>query len=182
MNQIANPKSYPVIDWLDFVDACTAWGIIDKNLTSTDVDRIFIATNFEDEDLEENDDSSLCRFEFVEIIARMAKTKYYEKGLCKTVHEACSALLEKYVLPNTIEQMEWQEFRDTELWTLEVDDLLKANLAGMEALYRKFAAGGKAKIKAFQKDDALSLLAAAATQAQIAGDLGSLAPTNAPAS
>jgi hypothetical protein len=79
----------------------------------------------------------------------MAKTKYYEKGVCKTVHEACTALLEKYILPNTIEQMEWQEFRDSELWTLEVDDLLKANLPGIEALYKKFAAGGKSKTKVF---------------------------------
>ena len=107
ISQIANPKSYPVIDWLDFVDACNHWDIIDKNLTATDIDRIFIATNFEEEDLEENDDNSLCRFEFLEIIARMAKTKYYEKGLCPTVWESLDKLITEYIIPNTCEHMEW---------------------------------------------------------------------------
>ena len=87
VSQIANPKSYPVIDWLNFVDAwhaCSQWNIIEKNRTSLqrmDVDRIFIATNFEEQDLEENDDNSLCRFEFMEIIAKMAKTKYFDKDI-----------------------------------------------------------------------------------------------------
>ena len=77
VSQIANEKSYPVIDWMDFVEACQTWKIVDgKTLTTTDIDRIFIATNFEEEDLEENDDNSLCRFEFYEIIVRMAKTKF----------------------------------------------------------------------------------------------------------
>jgi hypothetical protein len=93
VSQIANPKSYPVIDWLDFVDACEQWKIVDKNLTSQDIDRIFIATNFEEEDLEENDDNSLCRFEFSEIIARCAKCKYFEKGICSTVHESVERLI-----------------------------------------------------------------------------------------
>ena len=83
--QISNPKSYPVVDWLDFGDSCQKWKIIDKNLTSSDIDRIFIATNFEEEDLEENDDNSLCRFEYGEIITRMAKNKFFDKEICKTV-------------------------------------------------------------------------------------------------
>jgi hypothetical protein len=37
-----------------------------------DIDRIFIATNLEEEEQEGNDDRSLCRFEFFEIIVRMA--------------------------------------------------------------------------------------------------------------
>ena len=79
--QIAS-KSYPVIDWLDFVDMCSkTWLIIDgTTLTPQDVDRIFLATNFEEQDLEENDDNSLCRFEFMEIIARLAREKYQQKG------------------------------------------------------------------------------------------------------
>lgn len=145
VSQIANPKSYPVIDWLDFVDACSQWKIIDKNLTSTDVDRIFIATNFEEEDLEENDDNSLCRFEFMEIIARMAKTKYFDKDTLPTVAESCEKLITEYIIPNTTEHMEWQAFRDNYLWTLDVDDLLKANLDRIAKLYKMFTQARRAK-------------------------------------
>ena len=95
-----------MIDWLDFVEACSAWKIVDKSLTSQDIDRIFIATNFEEEDLEENDDNSLCRFEFMEIIARCAKTKYFDKKSCATVWESCELMITDYIIPNTVEQME----------------------------------------------------------------------------
>ena len=81
----------------------------------------------EEEDLEENDDNSLCRFEFMEIIARMAKTKFYEKGICKTVWESVQKILTDLIIPNTVEVMEWQGFRDNQLWCLDVDDLFKAN-------------------------------------------------------
>ena len=99
------------------MDACNAqfWNLVDpikKDLTATDIDRIFIATNFEEEDLEENDDNSLCRFEFLEIIARMAKCKYFDKGTCKTVSESVEKLLVDFIIPNSIEDMEWQPFRD----------------------------------------------------------------------
>ena len=92
---------------MDFVGACSKWKLIDQDLTSVDIDRIFIATNFEEEDLEENDDNSLCRFEFLEIIARMAKTKYFEKGKCKTVAESCERMITELIIPNTCEPMEW---------------------------------------------------------------------------
>lgn len=106
LSLIGNQKSYPSIDWLDFVGTCSSWKIVDKNLTAGDIDRIFIATNFEEEDLEENDDSSLCRYEYFEIIARMAKTKFLEKTLVPTMSEALHKLISEFLIPNSIERME----------------------------------------------------------------------------
>jgi len=45
------------------------------------IDRAFIATNFEEVDLEDNPDKSLCRYEFYEIIVRIAVEKYVESGV-----------------------------------------------------------------------------------------------------
>lgn len=106
--QIAS-GSYPVIDWLDFVDMCQkTWRVVDgSSLTSQDIDRIFLATNFEEQDLEENDDNSLCRFEFMEIIARLAREKYQQKGTETTIWASCKRLLDQFILPNTCEIMEW---------------------------------------------------------------------------
>jgi len=39
-------------------------------------DRIFIASNIEEEDLQDNPDRALCRYEFLEILVRMAIAKY----------------------------------------------------------------------------------------------------------
>ena len=152
-----------MIDWLDFVDACnaTGWNIVDnkkKDLTGSDIDRIFIATNFEEEDLEENDDNSLCRFEFLEIIARMAKQKYFERGVCKTVAESVEKLLVDFIIPNSIESMEWQLFRDNQLWTLEVDDLFKANQYGVDQLFKKFSTMQVRNTKYLSKDDCVKMM------------------------
>ena len=123
---IAKPKTYPTIDWLDFVAACNKWGILtDKSLTQQDIDRIFIATNFEEEDLEENDDSSLCRYEYFEILVRIAKTKYVENGSMTSISEACEKLISTFIIPNSIETLSWQEFREHKLWALEIDDIIK---------------------------------------------------------
>ena len=152
-----------MIDWLDFVDACnaTGWNIVDnikKDLTGSDIDRIFIATNFEEEDLEENDDNSLCRFEFLEIIARMAKQKYFERGVCKTVAESVEKLLVDFIIPNSIESMEWQLFMDNQLWTLEVDDLFKANQYGVDQLFKKFSTMQVRNTKYLSKDDCVKMM------------------------
>ena len=40
---------------------------------------------------------------------------------------------------------------------LEVDDLLKANKAGIDALYKKFASSGLGKLKFLTKDDAIKI-------------------------
>ena len=63
-------------------------------MKKSDVDRVFIATNVELEDQEENDDRRLCRFEFYEIIVRIARIKFYENGDCHNVADAVTQLIE----------------------------------------------------------------------------------------
>ena len=43
----------------------------------TTIDRVFIVTNVELEEQEDNPDRDLCRYEFYEIVARLAKEKYH---------------------------------------------------------------------------------------------------------
>ena len=68
----------------------------------------------------------------------MARTKFLEKGICKDIPESLEKLLTEYLIPNSPCKFEWQYWREEELWNLEVDDLLKANLNGLKALYHKF--------------------------------------------
>lgn len=54
------------------------WKLIDKHLTLSTIDRLFIAVNFEGVPggLDDNPDKELCRYEFFEILVRMAIAKY----------------------------------------------------------------------------------------------------------
>lgn len=80
---------------LDFTKLCKAWGIINKkDLSTTDIDRLFFAVNFEEVqgegqvDLEDNPDQELCRYEFYEIVVRMAKLKYENQKLGLSVSQS----------------------------------------------------------------------------------------------
>ena len=67
---------------IDFTNLCNSWKIVSKrDLSIKDIDILFFAVNFEEvgggaADLEDNPDKELCRYEFFEIIVRMAKLKF----------------------------------------------------------------------------------------------------------
>ena len=57
-------------------------------------DRMFIAVNLEEEDLEDNPDRALCRYEFFEILVRIAIAKY---GSSIPAKEALKLFLDEFV-------------------------------------------------------------------------------------
>lgn len=92
------------------------------------IDRLFIATNVELVDMVDNADRALCRFEFYEIIVRIAQVKFYDQGYYEHLYLAVESLLENFILRFKVDKMEGQSWRDRELWTIEVDALFKANI------------------------------------------------------
>jgi hypothetical protein len=81
---------------------------MESNLSMTEIDQIFVATNYDEDDNSENDEGSLCRYEFLEIIVRIAKVKFYDKKIHPSISQATKHLLEDYILPNSSEVMSWQ--------------------------------------------------------------------------
>jgi hypothetical protein len=74
-------SSYPSISWIDFGNLCHQWKIPDnRSCNMTTIDRVFIATNVELVEQEDNPDRDLCRFEFFEIICRLGAAKYKDSG------------------------------------------------------------------------------------------------------
>lgn len=71
MTQVSR-SSFPNISWIDFSNFCDKCKIFDKNVVIATIDRIFIATNVELEKMDDNPDKALCRFEFFEILVRIA--------------------------------------------------------------------------------------------------------------
>ena len=135
-SQIGSPKTYPFIGLVDFANFCEEWDILGDDLTRQQVDQAFIATNFEEVDLDNNDDKKACRYEFLEMIVRLAKVKFVDTGKVDTINDATYQLLSEFIIPNTTDVMPWQEFREDELWCLDVDDLFKANSSSIDQLYK----------------------------------------------
>eukprot|EP00347_Sterkiella_histriomuscorum_P001629 403371291 len=111
-----------------FIRDSQDWNVIGGNLMMSTIDRLFIAVNVEIIDLEDNQDRSLCRYEFFEIIVRMAYAKYVDKGPLRTIDEGLQKLINEHIMENPFEKIDGDSWRHEELWCLEVDDLFKANL------------------------------------------------------
>eukprot|EP00349_Pseudokeronopsis_sp_Brazil_P006027 CAMPEP_0202967230 /NCGR_PEP_ID=MMETSP1396-20130829/12024_1 /ASSEMBLY_ACC=CAM_ASM_000872 /TAXON_ID= /ORGANISM="Pseudokeronopsis sp., Strain Brazil" /LENGTH=291 /DNA_ID=CAMNT_0049692037 /DNA_START=293 /DNA_END=1165 /DNA_ORIENTATION=+ len=125
---------YPCISWMDFSNYCDQCRIPDKNVPLATVDRLFIATNVELEAMDDNPDKALCRFEFLEILVRIANSKYKEPGLAANYSDALQKLLSTNIFP-AVQPAPWQEWREQELWTIDVNDLLEANLEGLKKVF-----------------------------------------------
>ncbi len=70
------------------------------------IDRLFIATNVELFDMVDNADRALCRFEFYEIIVRIAQSKLVDLGYSQNIIEATEFLIENFILRFKIDRME----------------------------------------------------------------------------
>ena len=67
---------------------------MDNRLNSGIIDTYFKATNYElTDEHNQNDDDALCRYEFLEILIRIARGKYIDTGIEKNIAHAFSILL-----------------------------------------------------------------------------------------
>ena len=128
---------YPNISWIDFSNNCYEMKIIDKNMPISTIDRLFIAVNVELEKLEDNPDRDLCRYEFLEILVRIATTKYKDTKMVETHKEALSKLLEQ-IKANSVIKFTGYAFKKEEVWVLEVDDLLRTNIPNIRKVIYKY--------------------------------------------
>ena len=101
---------------------------MDNNFHMSVIDRLFIAVNVEIFDMVDNADRALCRFEFYEIIVRIAQAKFVDNGHFKSIAKATEHLIQNYILRFKYEKMEGQEWRDRELWTIEIDAFYDVNM------------------------------------------------------
>ena len=88
---------FPNIGWLTFTQYVEKIHLVDRYCTMSIIDSNFIATNYEIEDMEENPDRALNRYEFIEFLVRIAAVKYKDTKQVSTFSEAFEMLLQKNV-------------------------------------------------------------------------------------
>ena len=109
---------------------------MDQFVNISSVDRTYIAANLKVE-TSSAPSNGLKRFEFLEILVRLANIKYLEPKLVKSYAEATEKLITECLLPN-FHPEPWQEWRDKELWTIDVNDLFESNLENLKRIYDKY--------------------------------------------
>lgn len=100
LSGVAN-SVFPNFSWLDFSDYClNTIKVVDKNCTISKVDMAYIATNVELVDVGSNPDRDLNRYEFLEILVRLANDKYRVPKICDSFAGALRNLFKDCLVPN----------------------------------------------------------------------------------
>lgn len=134
----ASISTYPRISWNDFTLFVNKCQIVDKNLILATVDRLFIATNTSaGSSSGMKNEQGLCRFDFLEILVRVAAAKFRDPGIVPTASEAVDKLLTENVFPNA-DEVDWQRFREEELYNTECHMLFKKNEKEIKTVYNHF--------------------------------------------
>ena len=133
---LASNSSWPNIGNLDFADFATKAKFLDNFVNLAAIDRTFIAANLKTEN-SIAPSNGLKRFEFLEILVRLANIKYKESNICKTYADATEKLITECIMPHFTSEP-WQEFRTKQLWTIDVNDLLEANQTNLEKIYNHY--------------------------------------------
>jgi len=108
--------------------------IADDKLSVGDVDRFFKGAYFKPTELIKFSiiGNALVRYEFLELLVRISSAKYKDLSFS----EGFTKLLKEKIAPYDHEP--WQTFRDKHLWTIEVNDILEANLKNLEKIYANY--------------------------------------------
>ena len=133
--------NYPALGNLDFESFARASKFVKDEINTATLDRSFIAaTRAETSDIEKFPyipRNALNRFEFMEIIVRLAGVKYYETKQVKTYAEATDLFITNYIQAN-FQPEPWQEFRNEQLWKIEVCDVYEANMQQLKRVYSHY--------------------------------------------
>ena len=90
------------------------------------VDIALAATNVSNNKYKNSSERELHRYEFMEVIVRLANTKFKEPKIIAKHHDATTELLEKFIIPNN-RQVDGVNWRWRELYNLKCDEFWRKN-------------------------------------------------------
>ena len=128
-------SSYPTIGMNDF----TSWArhcnmVDDKWLNLAALDRILITTNVALHGLISSAERDLNRYEFLEIITRLATALYKESKVCDSIPAAIIKLLTDNIYPNS-KEVNGEHFRRFHCYNVKVNEILKKNEGVIKRVY-----------------------------------------------
>jgi len=85
------------------MEFCKNCKIIDKNISVQAIERLFDATNQSQNNLKKSQDKELHRYEFVEILIRLAMAKFKQTKIELNPVKAVDKLLAENIYPNAME-------------------------------------------------------------------------------
>lgn len=117
-------STYPTIGMNDFTSWAKNCNLVDEKwINLAALDRILITTNVALHGLISSAERDLNRYEFLEILVRLANALYKESKVCPTTSTALLKLLQENILPNS-KNTDGEHFRRFQCYNVKVNDIL----------------------------------------------------------
>ena len=144
-SSISSVYSITLNSYSDFVADCKIPDNKSKTCKRKDLDTIFIVANVEEDKSSKvnkaNDDRALMRFEFLEVVIRIAVQKYLRSGDTDDVSDAVRMLCDKNIRPNLDDEAihDSNQFRKHRLYFEDVDKCMKKHMSRLKMIFKVFA-------------------------------------------
>lgn len=130
-------SSYPTIATNELTSFAQKCNLLDKYVNLSALDRIIITTNVNAHNLKSSAERDLHRYEFLEIIVRLANAKFKETGQVKSTIEALEKLLKEFIYPNA-RKVDGKSFRENHCYNEKTNEILKKNETLIRKVYDTF--------------------------------------------
>lgn len=117
-------KSYPKWSEREFLEAMRELGVIRYPLEQSVIERQFTLTNDSTNQFKKSDDRELHRYEFLELIVRLAIIKYKDTKVLQTTQASFQRFLDQDLIPKA-KKINGFTFRKDHIYNLKVDDVLR---------------------------------------------------------
>ena len=122
-------------DFTSFAGACN---ITDPEYVKlADLDLILVATCVSHHPYVNSAEKDLQRYEFVEMICRVADFRYLKTKLSKTLYDGIERVLEELIYPSA-KTMDGDSFRRYHCYAVKVNEILKKNEIPIRRVYDSF--------------------------------------------
>lgn len=131
----------------DFTSWANNTGIVDnKWIVLATLDRILITTNVALHGLISSAERDLNRYEFLEVIVRLANALYRESRVCETTPQAILKLLNDNIFPHS-KSVDGETFRRFQCYNVKVNEILKKNEGVLKKIYDSYTHAKKKFIR-----------------------------------
>ena len=139
---LASSSNFPCVTLNAFTSYSKRAKFQDKNVNQGMLDTLFIAVNVDLEGPDEGgaDNREMIRYEFIELLIRVAKAKYFKPMICPNMAESLEMLIQRNIMPiNVMDQ--WQGFRNDLMYKIECNDVLEANIEQLKLIFNIYTRG-----------------------------------------
>ena len=150
-------------EYSDFIDSCNIPDPESEGCKRSHCDTLFITANYEDKADNKNDNNALMRFEFLEVIVRLAVMKF-GGGQAETwdISDNITRLINNLILPSMppMAVQDEDEYRRKRLYCEDMDLLYEKKLELIKAVYSRYRLPpreGGVRAKMINLDDWMAL-------------------------